>query len=222
MKKRNQIKWLLVLATAVYAVALPALGDSILDVSIQPDPLTVNAGSSAMLEVLLKNDGTSDVNIGGFSFALTTTDSDVTFESADTNTSLAAYIFSTDSLFGPNINTSSPGQQIEASDLASDSGITLSMGQTVSLGEVIFDVSASAAPGSFGIVFNPFPSTSLSDIAGANIDIHSFSNASVTVNPSMATPEPGSALLLATGLACLVPMYRKRQRKANCPFSVSH
>src|SRR5689334_13095918 len=96
--------------------------------------------SGNSFDLTLTNTGPASVTVGGFSIAISVSDSHVSFTSATTATSTAPYIFFGNSLFGPVINTSS-GQTLSASDLFAGvgSGSTLGAGVTVGLAHVLFD-----------------------------------------------------------------------------------
>jgi len=92
------------------------------------------------LDVLLET--TSTLNIGGFAVEVTTTDPDITFTGATTGTA-ATYIFSGNSLFGPDIGTTTPPTQtFDASDLATATPTDIS--GTVGLAHFTFDVANDA------------------------------------------------------------------------------
>ncbi len=151
------------------------------------------------LDVVLET--TSTLNIGGFAVEVTTTDPGITFTGATTATA-ATYIFSGNSLFGPDIGTTpSPSQTFDASDLA----ITTStaMPGTVGLAHFTFDVATGAATGPFTISLATL-GNSLSGAAGANIPITTLENGEITIEGPNSVPEPAalglSALALAAGL----------------------
>lgn len=161
------------------------------------------------LDVMLTNTGAGPVTFGGFNFTISTLDTDITFTSTNIST-LQPYIFAGDSLFGPTINLSAPGQTMDGSDNAvSLSGDAVGAGATVGLGHVLFDVSPTAALGNFAVTLASFPGTSLSDPTGGNIPINTLTNGSITI----ATPEPGSLLFLGGGLAAVILAKRRASRR---------
>lgn len=193
------------LIPAALAVALlcPALAEASIIISIQ----NVNANSPSSgnaFDVLLTNTGAGSVALGAFSFELTTADADITFFSATTATTLAPYVFGSNSLFGPIISTSAPGQTMDASDIFStpNSGTTLSAGASVGLGHVFFDVAAGGAAGAKAVNITAFPFTSLSDPSGANIPVDTASAGTITIL-SAATPEPSTLALMLVALSML-------------------
>ncbi len=151
------------------------------------------------LDVVLET--TSTLNIGGFAVEVTTTDPGITFTGATTATA-ATYIFSGNSLFGPDIGTTpSPSQTFDASDLAITTSTT--MPGTVGLAHFTFDVATGAATGPFTISLTTL-GNSLSGAAGANIPITTLENGEITIEGPSSVPEPAelglSALALGAGL----------------------
>ncbi len=171
-------------------------------------PGTVGAG----LNVTVKNNGASAVNIGGFAFQLTVASTKITFTNITTATT-PAYVFAGQSTFGPNIGISNTAQDWSASDIyaVASSGIALQPGQTLGLGYLVFDVAADAS-GSYKIVVEPFPATSLSNFTGDDIPIASIIDGQVNV-----VPEPSTILLSAiAGLAvCCAGKQRDRRRDSS-------
>jgi len=151
------------------------------------------------LDVLLET--TSTLNIGGFAVEVTTTDPDITFTGATTGTA-ATYIFSGNSLFGPDIGTTTPPTQtFDASDLATATPTDIS--GTVGLAHFTFDVANDATPGPFTISLTTL-GNSLSDPNGNTIAITGLDNGTITIEQPSSVPEPAalglSALALAAGL----------------------
>ena len=163
---------------------------------------------SNTLEVDLTNTGPAAVSLAGFSFEIDVTDPHITFTSA-TIATVATYVFAGNSLFGPIISTSLPGQTLDVSDLwAGAGGATIAAGATVGLGHVSFDVSAGDVPGLATVALSPFPATSLSDPAGANVGVDTLTSGSITVT----VPEPSALMLVLLGLSALA-WTRKRLRQ---------
>jgi hypothetical protein len=202
----------LVVPFAVMAAAALFAGSASADLIVTVQDVTVPSGSTNnALEVTLTNTGGAAVALGGFSFGLSTANTDITFTAADINTS-PAYIFAGHSLFGPVISTTPPpnGQVVIASDSydVPNSGIMLASGATVGLGRVLFDVSPSAAAGVFPVVLTGFPTTSLNDFVGNDVPVTSLKNGSITI--SSAVPEPASLSLVGFGFATLLVRARRR------------
>jgi hypothetical protein len=204
---KTRRRWLPVLGALgiVLLSARPAAADLIVSAE-KVAGIGVGSTNNA-LQVNLTNTGPGAIVIGSFSFELSVKSALITFTGVDTSTK-SPYIFDGKSLFGPNIGTSPPGQVMDASDLFAvmNSGATLGSGTTVGLGDVRFNVSGSAVPGSFFDVFVSLdPSTTLADALGTPIPINSFQNGSITLAGRLAVPEPSSIVLvgcfLATGLA---------------------
>lgn len=160
------------------------------------------AGSSSnSLDVTMTNTGASPVTIGGFSFEITAASSDVTFSDVQTSTVSVPYIFAGNSLFGPDIllSVSNNGQTISASDnfATAYEGTTLTAGETLGLGNVLFALSPSTPNAPISISFTAYPTSSLSDPSGNNITV-GFAGSS-QIGPT-STPELPPAALVVTGL----------------------
>ncbi|HEY1760440.1 MAG TPA: PEP-CTERM sorting domain-containing protein [Bryobacteraceae bacterium] len=204
--KTNPITKSLHLLPAAVAIAL--LGASPAHASILFTIESVGATSPSTdnsFEVDLTNTG-GDVTIDAFSFGLMVGTTDITFTSATIDTTVNPYIFAGNSLFGPVISTTSPGQTVLASDLwgGAGDGFTVGAGTSVGLGEVFFDVGPGASPGPDTVSFVS-ADDSLSDIDGDPIPIDGESSGTITVaGGTSTTPEPSTLLLLSLPLALLV------------------
>jgi hypothetical protein len=148
------------------------------------------------LDVVLE--ATSALNIDAFAVEVTTTDPGITFTGATTGTA-ATYIFSGNSVFGPDIGTTTPpSQTFDASDLAMTPSTT--MPGTVGLAHFTFDVANDATGGPFTISLTAL-GNSLSDPNGNNVPITALDDGTITI---ASVPEPAvldlSALALAAGL----------------------
>jgi hypothetical protein len=200
--------WAVALAGAALFLAVPARANIIISVG---DVFAIAGSTGNGIDVTLTNTGPSAINVGGFNFQISTSDTDITFQSTTIST-LAPYVFLGDSLFGSPINTcTSPcGQSIDGSDLAASAGDLVAAGATVGLGHVLFDVAGGATPGPFVVTLAGFPGTSLAGAApaGANIPIDTFTDGQITIT---AVPEPASALLLISALGALVAVKRRRR-----------
>jgi hypothetical protein len=199
----------LILAAAGLLVSAPLPARADLIVSVQS--VTATAGTNGnSLEVDLQNTGAA-VDIAGFTFELTVTSSSgVTFTGADESTRLATYIFAGNSVFGPNINTTT-GTTLDASDVAADGSTPLGTGSAVGLGEVFFNVAGSAPGGAVTVTLTEFPATSLAGPNANNIPIDTLNNGTITIMSS-AVPEPSSLVSAILGLLCSLLYFGARWR----------
>jgi hypothetical protein len=164
-------------------------------------------------EVDVTNIGAGSVQLSAFNFVIQTSSSDITLKQATTATLLSPYVFAGNSLFGPVISTSAPGQSLSASDLPANTNATV-IGSLVTfgLGEVSFDVAPGAPAEILSIVFNTNSNnTSALDPSGALIPLD-FSNGQITIRS--ATPLPAALPLFATGIGGLGLLGWRRKRKA--------
>jgi hypothetical protein len=179
--------------------------------------LVISAGSTTaetpstgdFFDIDLFNSGPA-ITLGGFSIEISIADAHVSFTSATTGTSLP-YLFAGDSLFGPTISTVA-GQTLDASDLCFLCTNTISTGATVGLAHVFFDVSAGASLGPLTVSFTGFPSTSLSDTAGNDVQVTALQNGTITITRAsgQTVPEPSTLALLALPVLWLA---RRRYRR---------
>jgi hypothetical protein len=203
--QRNRLLLILILAAAILA---PAASASVV-FSIAPITTQVHPGDiNDAFQVLLMNSSGADISVAGFSFGVTTTNTDITFQSADTQTT-DQYIFAGDSFDVINtipLSFSSPGQSLVGLDNTNDgAGITVANGQAVGLGRVLFDVSPTAVPLTpFTIDFSTNPGDNSLSGTGANAISFSFSSGGQTVTITPATPEPATLLLAPAGLLLLL------------------
>ena len=203
-KIRNISFAILTAALAAFLLFSPAARADDLVLRLEP-AITAGAGSTGnTFDVLLTNVDAAPAALGAFAFGIATSDTDISFTSADTSTT-APYVFAGDSFVDINgftLYTSAlPGQTLEASDLSnSGSGAIIGAGATVGLGRIMFDVAAGATPGGFAVTFEGFPTTSFADPNGNNLDFTSLAG-TITITNSAAVPEPSIATLLICALA---------------------
>ena len=105
----------------------------------------------------MQNTGGASVASGGFSFGISTLNPGITFKVADIST----VIFARDSLFGPNIQTSTGTALVASDNPALATSFPVGSGATVGLGHGAYLISAGAATGPFTIT----PSVSGGDLA---------------------------------------------------------
>jgi len=172
--------------------------------------ITGTVGSTGTFDIVFQNTGAASVPIGGFSFGISTSNPGITFTSATIST-VAPYVFGVDSLFGPNIATST-GTSLVASDFPlSVPAVAVASGATVGLGDVTYSIAGAAATGLFTITLSPAV-TSLSDGVGASIPIDTLTNGTLTVTAA-AVPEPAS-LGLVGGPVLLAALVLKKKRSS--------
>ncbi len=191
--------------------------------SISPVTVSAQPGDSGdLFDVLLTNSGPAPVSVAGFSFEVTAADPDITLTGADYSPVAAPYIFAGNSYFQENgiplnfVNADGGSPQIlDAGDVAADSiGTTLAAGESVGLGQVLFDVDNSAQPGPFAVSFSGEVSgiadaNNLSTPEGDTISVDSFSGGTISVSGVPSVPEPAS-LMLALFAAPLVGLLKRK------------
>jgi len=202
----------------------PVRASAIESTSYSIAPVTVAASAGDVgdaFDVLLTNNGSFDISVAAFAFEVTVADTDVTLTGADFSTTAAPYIFAGDSFDQFNSFTlDTPGgidstaQTLEASDLTNDlAGILLAPGQSLALGEVLFNVANGATPGPFGLSFtgssSVADSNSLSDPSANAIPVDNFYGGTIMIG---SVPEPGTALPLAGALLLSIFIVRYRRR----------
>ncbi len=167
-------------------------------------PNSAAPGTTSSLEVTLTNTGTDpldEVIVAGFSFEITASGNDVTFSDVTTVTSLFPYIFGANSTFGPDIleSLSTDKHTVSASDNYStaSTGVTLTPGETVSLGLVSYSLSSSAPSGLIPITFSASPATDGSDPSGNDIVFDLSTTGGINVT---AVPEPSSFVSMLLGV----------------------
>jgi hypothetical protein len=220
MQRRSCVYTFLIAIGAVVLVHVStnaAITYSISPVSISAQPGDI--GDS--FDVLLTNSGPAAVAVAGFNFEVSVADPDITLTGADYTTVAEPYIFAGNSLFQDSsiplnfVNADGYSPQIlDAGDVANDGvGTTVGVGQSVDLGQVLFDVSSPAQTGPFAVTF----SGEVSDVAAANnlstpdeslIDVDSFSGGTIVVASSV--PEPSSLIGVVLVLMAVVGPSRRR------------
>jgi hypothetical protein len=194
---------------ALVLIAVPPSARASLVIDVQS--VGANSPSSAdAFDVTLTNIGPLSITLGSFSFGVSVTDPAITFTSATVAT-VVPYVFAGQSLFGPTISTSGPGQTLDASDIASASAATIAAGATVGLGHVFFSVAAGDTAGPKTVTLAIFPTTALSDDQDSNLPVSFFKNGTITIARTASVPGPSTILLMLTGITGLT--FARRQRR---------
>lgn len=210
--QRNKL--LLMLAAVLAPAASASVVFSVAPISTQVHPGDIGDA----FQVLLMNNSGADISVTAFSFGVTVNSTDITLQSADTST-VDQYIFTGDSFDIINafpLSLSTPGQYLVGNDTTNDSAaLTVGNGQTVGLGRVLFDVSATAALAPFTINFSTNPGDNSLSGSGSSAIAFSFSSGGQTVTITPSTPEPATLLLAPAGLLLL--LLRRSSLKAPRP-----
>lgn len=187
--------------------------------SVVPATIPANPGDVGDgFDVVLTNNGTGPITVAGFSFEVSVTDPNITFTGASFTTVAYPYIFpdSTDENLSLPLGTpSGSGQTLDANDTDfSRVGVTLTNGESLSLGFVMFNVANPATGGPFAVSFTGTPSVAdannLSDPLGAPITVNNFSDGTIDISGA-STPEPSSFLLTLAGAGALAGWIRRRR-----------
>ncbi len=209
--QKHEWNWFLLGALTVCFGGAPLANADLL---LTAQTVAAPAGSvNDAFNIYLTNTGASAVDVEAFSFEINTPDSVLTFEQATTGTTLFPYIFAGNSLFGPVISFSAPGQTLDAADVAAipNSFTVVNPGQSFGLGLISFDVAPGVPSQVAPVNFNANTAfTSVSDQFG-NLFPVTFANGSIGVS---TVPEPSGRWPLAIGLAALVWMVRRFRRPA--------
>jgi hypothetical protein len=205
MKYRINFLNLGFLAAACMFCAAPAHATLIISV----EPVTAAPGTTGgTFDVLLTDSGSAGVSVAGFIFQIQSSNPAITFTGTFTSTATANYIFSGNSLFGPEIDTQTSPSLI-SQDLAASGSTILNSGDVVGLGQVFFNVSPTAAPGPVTISFTGGAAgNDLSDPTGNNIPVTTFTSGTINVT---STPEPSSVLMMLAGVGALAAWNRRRR-----------
>ena len=209
-KMRSRLGRLVMASVAV--CCLGSLG-AWADLVISVESVTADGGSTGNpLDVDLTNTGPSAVPIGGFSFGVSIANPNVSFTDANTSTA-AFYIFTGNSLFGPDLTGPTSGQSLNTSDIfdIANNGLALDSGVTVGIGHILFDVLAGASPGVFAVSLAAHPFTSLSDPSGNDVGINTLSAGQITIEGA-AVPEPATLGTLLISVVLMVGAAGRRRR----------
>jgi hypothetical protein len=191
------------------------------------DPVNTSASPGDVgdaFDVVFTNNGPATITVAAFAFEVTVADTDITLTGADFSTVAFPYIFAGDSFSQINGFTldfdglDTTNQTLMASDVTNDDAVvTLISGQSLALGEVLFNVANPAATGPFTVSFtcsNPIADCNNlativdGDVIGINVD--NYSSGTITIG---SVPEPSSLLLGLGGMGLMVALSgRKRPR----------
>jgi hypothetical protein len=200
----GRIWTVLALSLGLACAATSARADLVLGIA---DGSATPGSSTNSFDVTLTNTGMRSVDIAGFSFEISTTSNEVTLTDVNIGTQ-GTYIFNGNSLFGPDItNVTSPPlppTAISASDnyATPNAGVTLSSGQTLDLGHVLFSLAQNTPLTPIQLMFSGFPVTSLNAPDGYTFQHVTDAPPGALTIPVVASavPEPGSLLLAIQGL----------------------
>jgi len=201
---------MLLLVSLAFLFTAPLVRADVLTVTLSPLSTVAAGSTNNSFDVLLTNTSGPAVSIEGFFFEIQASSTDLTLTDATTATTSAAYIFDSNSLFGPDIiSAGSTAQDLDASDLDSVSAISLASGTTLALGHVLFDVAPGAHTETVDFTVVGFPGTSLADNAGNNVPITTFQGEELKIQgAATVVPEPSSLFLLAA----VAPLLWSRRR----------
>jgi hypothetical protein len=177
--------------------------------------ITASQGSTGnVFDVLLTNTGGMAVTVGGFSWDITTANTDITFTNADTSP-VTPYIFTSDSFDNDNsfplFTNSLPGQEVAASDFSDASGDSVGAGATVGVGRVMFDIANGATTGPFAVTFQDLSGTnSLSDNNGGGLPF-TTQDGTITITSTTTVPEPSQGGLIICALAGFAILLQRRR-----------
>lgn len=199
------LKHILVLASAagLFLAGAPLAHATVI---VAAPSITASPGTFGNFDVTLSNTGPSAIQIAGFAFSITTTNSAITFTAVSISTA-APYVFAGHSLFGPTIDLG-PGttSTLEATDNYDipNANVTIASGTTVGLGHISYSIASTATLGNFAITLGAFPVTSLSDALGNNVTINKLIPGSISI-----VPEPGTMLLFPAALGMMFMLRQK-------------
>ncbi len=168
-------------------------------------------GTAGQFEIDLVNNSASAVNVASFSVdALLSDITNVVFTAID-NATTAPYIFSITGSFDGGFSGTLLPDEVMANDTAASGGQLVNPGETWGLAHVRYLVDPNAPLGTVvPVSLQPFPATSLSDPAGADI---SFNGVDGTITVGTAVPEPASFTMLAMAGVVLLAVRRSKRAK---------
>jgi hypothetical protein len=196
------------------AVLLGVPGRAATILAIEPPTVSANPGEvGGVFDVVLTNSGPGSITVGSFNFEVSVAGTDITLTGADSSTVAPPYIFaghSVDADISIPLNFTS-GQTLDANDTydVPGSGVTLTAGESLALGELFFNASPTAAFGGITVSFTGgAAANNLSDPAGDIIAINTFSGGTINIT---SAPEPSSFLLMLAGTAAIAAWNRRRR-----------
>ncbi len=179
------------------------------------EPSTATAGGMGSFDVVLSDTGMTSYQVAAFSVELSVaSNSGVKFTAADTNTTVASYIFGTLQSSSFTFNTFPNTDFIVSDSPQTGPGfVTLNPGDMVGLEHVSYSVAAGTPIGPINVmVMDIGGGTSLSDLNG---DLVPFTPTNGTITVATAIPEPSSlALCGIAGVAGLILARVRRKASA--------
>jgi hypothetical protein len=198
-------------AAAAIAVLGAAPGTAQAGFIISSETLETAPGDTGYVQILLKNDSTTALDLTSFSVGISLDGSGVQFTGFDNQTN-PSYVFGFSGI-GLMTTNSLPSTATVFSDISFDFNtfelvpISVGAGETVGLVRIAFEVDDSAATGLRAITFSGL-TTQITDADSNSYAAESVSFTADGINVQgngsvVPTPEPTSAVLLVTGLGCL-------------------
>ena len=210
----KSFKFLLTLiAVLTAAVVLPTQADGGV-LTIYLTSQTTAAGGSGSVDLLLRNDMGTDVDVSAFDAIIeVTAGSGLTFTAVDESVSAPySYIFGTIQT-APLGDISSPPSAMLSDTHASY--VTITSGQTVGLGRLSYTLIPSTPVGTLPIVFTPDTTGYLTHVYDSAFNaLPLFLTGGVITVTASVVPEPAHLCMLATGCLLFGARILRRRRAA--------